>query len=1241
MSCLGRLSLGARARDAVVIVAGALLALFVAMSSPTHAATITTHPFVSSFDGTGSTAGSFSNLGRVAVHDATGDIFVIDANSSAVDKFDSTGTPQAFSTAELPPGTTSLTGSNTPDLSFSLFGDSDLAVDNSGTASDGNIYVDSEPSGAVYAFDTTGSYLYKLTGFGDACGVAVDPSGNVWVSDYIAQTVTQFTSAGVATGTSVDTSAQGRPCHIAFDSNDNLYVSTYSGPVEKYDSSGAHVAQIDPGSSNAVAVNRSDDHVYVDHGSEIAEYDAAGGSVSTIGAGTLSFSLGVAVDGSTGNASSGHVIAADNGTSLVDIFSAAVVQHLADVTTGVATNVGPTTARIGGIFNADGLSATCTFEYGETSSYGSTAPCSPDPGSGSTPVPVHADISGLTPGTTYHYRLTGTSADGTATGLDQTFTTPQAPAVGGGTATVGSTSATLKATVNPQGAATTYHFEYGTTTAYGASAPVPDASAGSGSSDKNVSVDVDNLQPGTTYHFRVVATNAAGTTEGGDHTFTTRGAVLADTCPNAQLRQQQGSSHLPDCRAWELVSQADKGRSGVVQVSPLATNGDRVMYDILGGAPGTSNGARAKLLATRTASGWVSSSMLPPAPQLLGQNYFFNAASPDLSGYVASAFDGLGTTDGSPDVTIARLDAQGNQTVLHRFPQYFGSGGVDLAASDDLQHVYASVPEAIAPSHQPGTWDLYDFGSGVPQLVGTMPGTGVAPTCGLEHSGSFTRTGFVGGAPTAGEHWTSTDGSRVFFQTRGDDAPACDDPLELYTHDRTTGRSTLISGPPLSGDPDNGVDRFLQATPGGSVAFLRTATSLAAADDVDGNANDMDVYRWTAASGALECLTCAIPQANVLDPTLVSDDGSHVYFSSVEQYDGAPAGATSGTPNTYVWHDGAIHFIAQTDGVNDRAVNGSYPSQATLNGDVLAFVADTADLNARTGSDNGGLRQYYRYDDSDGSITCVSCPADGSAATAQVDPPLTVAFSSVQGNLRAIDAAGSTLVFRTSGSLVPEDRNGAPDLYEWRNGAVGLITSGTATLTSPSLVTLSPDGRDILFVDTASLTADVQDASRKLYDARVDGGFPPPAEAAPPCQGDQCRGPVSGAPALREPTSDASADAAKPPPARFSIAAITAKQRALFARTGRLRLRVHVNRGGVVTATVRAKLGGRSRVVAHARVRARAAGTVTLRLRLSSAARHRLSAGGTLRVSLVVRFSNASIGRRLTLTLVPATANGR
>jgi hypothetical protein len=137
-------------------------------------------------------------------------------------------------------------------------------------------------------------------------------------------------------------------------------------------------------------------------------------------------------------------------------------------------------------------------------------------------------VSGGSSGTrsTGGYGHGGLSPD--ATGAAGLVTKVQAAtAITGPATAVSSTGATLNGTVNPNSNATTYHFDFGTTGAYGTRLPVPDASVGSDAADHVVSAAIGGLAPNTTYHYRVVATDAAGfTTTGPDVGFTTLAAPL-------------------------------------------------------------------------------------------------------------------------------------------------------------------------------------------------------------------------------------------------------------------------------------------------------------------------------------------------------------------------------------------------------------------------------------------------------------------------------------------------------------------------------------------------------------------------------------------------------------------------------------------------------------------------------------------------------------------------------------------
>jgi hypothetical protein len=191
------------------------------------------------------------------------------------------------------------------------------------------------------------------------------------------------------------------------------------------------------------------------------------------------------------------------------------------LTTGNATAITPTTATVNGTVNPEGQSTTYYFEYGTTTSYGSQTSMA-GAGSGSADVKVSASIGPLTPATTYHYRLVAANPTGTTLGADVSFKTPKPPppvVVTRHATNITQTSAVLNGTVNPQGQATSYVFEYGTSTAYGAQ--TPSASAGAGAKAVVVSATIGALTPNTTYHYRLRATSVNGTTFGHDSSFKT------------------------------------------------------------------------------------------------------------------------------------------------------------------------------------------------------------------------------------------------------------------------------------------------------------------------------------------------------------------------------------------------------------------------------------------------------------------------------------------------------------------------------------------------------------------------------------------------------------------------------------------------------------------------------------------------------------------------------------------------
>ncbi len=206
------------------------------------------------------------------------------------------------------------------------------------------------------------------------------------------------------------------------------------------------------------------------------------------------------------------------------------------VTEGSSEQTG-TTVKLSGSVDPEGTYTTYHFEYGTEAENYSAATPENSAGEGSTSVPVSATVTGLQPGTTYHYRITANSAEGTAVGTDETFKTsgtppPPPPIVTTEAATgVTADSATLEANINPNGADTHYYFEYGTNaTLLDRTVPEPPGSdAGSGTSSVQEKVGLSGLTPSTTYYYRVVAANSTGTSYGEEQQFTTPPAWTIQT----------------------------------------------------------------------------------------------------------------------------------------------------------------------------------------------------------------------------------------------------------------------------------------------------------------------------------------------------------------------------------------------------------------------------------------------------------------------------------------------------------------------------------------------------------------------------------------------------------------------------------------------------------------------------------------------------------------------------------------
>ena len=232
-----------------------------------------------------------------------------------------------------------------------------------------------------------------------------------------------------------------------------------------------------------------------------------------------------------------------------------------------ASNVTNESAELNGSYVGDGSATSYHFEYGTSEAYGHSTTEQAN-GSGSGPQSIApAALSGLQPHTTYHFRLVTKNPLGTTYGQDLTFTTADRPEIGAtSTSHVTATSAELHAQINPRGADTTYHFEYGTSMNYGTVEPIPSKDIGASYGIQTVTLKLTNLQVGATYHFRVVAENTYGTVASEDQDF----GFYAPQCPNSTIRQETASNYLPDCRAYELVSPEEAGSASVYPVGPTS-----------------------------------------------------------------------------------------------------------------------------------------------------------------------------------------------------------------------------------------------------------------------------------------------------------------------------------------------------------------------------------------------------------------------------------------------------------------------------------------------------------------------------------------------------------------------------------------------------------------------------------------------------------------------------------------------
>ena len=731
---------------------------------------------------------------------------------------------------------------------------------------------------------------------------------------------------------------------------------------------------------------------------------------------------------------------------------------------------------------------------------------------------------------------------------------PAPPVVGRELAAEASTSEVkLGALIAPSGLGTSYRFEYGMSTEYGHSAPFPEGSVGSGFSSRTVWAAAAGLQPGTTYHYRVVAGNALGATTGADQTFTTLTAAES-RCPNESFRNGF-SAGLPDCRAYELVtpSQADSGEPEVKYGSTLgdvtvaATDGDRMAYLSFSGLAGTQT-AGESYLSTRGADGWTSESVIPHQSGYYGwecpsTGSAMPAFSSELSsgvlidgrnqqeveennGFEAGSNSGNGKGEGpcgadSPELVsgephgFANLFVRDNSTGSYRLVDVTPPGVAPAsahfdAASSDLSHVVFDEHAQLTANAPGGFDDLYEWYGGVVRLVTVLPGG--APAVGSLAVGDGVHANSGEGAVAAQAHVISSDGSRVFFSAGGslyvrenaEQPPVdeCSAPGEACTVQLDASQA---------GGPGGGGD-FMDASADGSrVFFLDNASARLTAGTVVGSGTNL--YEYDLESGTLSDLTPA-GHAEVAGVSGVSEDGLVVYFlaggvlASNENANGEVAEA--GKPNLYVENGAGTSFIAAlaSEG-RDQCVLRDGCARVASDGAFFAFTSlrdltGYDDADASTGKPDP---EVFLYDAGSDRLSCASCNPSGEAPTAGATLENGLAYP------RDLADSGR-LFFETDESLLPSDTNGQRDVYEYEGGQLYLISSGSSEYESVML-DASENGDDVFFLTRQQLLPSGPGGEVfAIYDARVDGGFP---ESPPPpscVTADACRVAASPQPSI-------------------------------------------------------------------------------------------------------------------------------
>ncbi|HWA52996.1 MAG TPA: hypothetical protein VG816_02375 [Solirubrobacterales bacterium] len=813
-----------------------------------------------------------------------------------------------------------------------------------------------------------------------------------------------------------------------------------------------------------------------------------------------------------------------------------------------------TTATFKGHVNPKGFLTKYHFEYSSDGQHWTKLPEEELPGD-SEEHAVSQQATGLEAHTTYQLRLVAEKLfhAGSASAETSFETSAAAPLISAaGADQITDTTVRLTGTINPENEATSYHFECVTRAQFEASGytearEVPSGGASLEASGEKVKVTqpFTGLSPATEYRCRLAASNPTGDAAALEASFATFAS------------QPLGP---PDGRVYEQATPVDKNggdaRGGAAGLQlQAAPDGSAVTYLINSGVSVEGGGQHFPLYsAMRTGGAWTSHSFLPSSTY--GNRTNMLGWSEDARrDYVIASGLGEPTTLYEQNLESGAMTPIAGGLASAEHTAFAGESAGGTVALLESQEVLATGATA-------GWNNLYLWNRSTHKLSLVDVGPGGTPPVHGAFAGAYYWQGLPPeskrGGPATGltqqQHVLSTDGSTAFFTSYN--------VAQLYArkgldtaHPETVQVSATqkTNGSGVAGKDPHGPQKaaFMDATPDGHYVFFTSPEELTNNATTGTKDEGNDLYRYDTQSGELIDIAPdgTDPHGAEVQGVLgASADGSYVYFAANGVLDeGATAGDCTpfdGTCNIYLWHEGAIEFVASKNELGDLNRDwspGSKSSRVSASGTLL-FAGSSL-----TSYDSEGKEELYRFEPGTG-LGCVSCnpigaTPVGSAHMQDSSPGFTSTAGRAPVQSRNVSANGRRVFFETPDQLVASDVNGqdgcplakgartpnlsCQDVYEWEakgegsceseaqnGGCIYLISTGESD--EPSyFVGASESGDDAFFFTRQQLVRQDTDQLQDVYDARIGGGIASQNEAPPPkCEGEACKGAapaVSGA----------------------------------------------------------------------------------------------------------------------------------